>query len=64
MQISNGYILTGNVKTLDFFEYTRKWVEKSNIKGKGNYSIMLNSLYRFLKSDTLSLPVPVYQASG
>lgn len=46
--------LTGNVKTLDFFEYTRKWVEKSNNKGKGNYSIMLNSLYRFLKSDTLS----------
>lgn len=46
--------LTGNVKTLDFFEYTRKWVGKSNNKGKGNYSIMLNSLYRFLKSDTLS----------
>lgn len=46
--------LTGNVKTLDFFEYTRKWVKKSNNKGKGNYSIMLNSLYRFLKSDTLS----------
>ena len=46
--------LTGNVKTLDFFEYTRKWVEKSNNKGKSNYSIMLNSLYRFLKSDTLS----------
>ena len=46
--------LTGNVKTLDFFEYTRKWVEKSNNKGKGNYSIMLNSLYRFLKNDTLS----------
>lgn len=46
--------LTGNVKTLDFFEYTRKWVEKSNNKGKGNYSIMLNSLYRFLKSNTLS----------
>ena len=46
--------LTGNVKTLDFFEYTRKWVGKSNNKGKSNYSIMLNSLYRFLKSDTLS----------
>lgn len=46
--------LTGNVKTLDFFEYTRKWIEKSNNKGKSNYSIMLNSLYRFLKSDTLS----------
>ena len=46
--------LTGNVKTLDFFEYTRKWVEKSNNKGKDNYSIMLNALYRFLKSDTLS----------
>lgn len=46
--------LTGNVKTLDFFEYTRKWVEKSNNKGKGNYSIMLNSLHRFLKCDILS----------
>lgn len=46
--------LTGNVKTLDFFEYTRKWVEKSNNKGKSNYSIMLNSLHRFLKCDTLS----------
>lgn len=46
--------LTGNVKTLDFFEYTRKWVKKSNNKGKGNYSIMLNSLHRFLKCDTLS----------
>lgn len=46
--------LTGNVKTLDFFEYTRKWVKKSSNKGKGNYSIMLNSLHRFLKCDTLS----------
>lgn len=46
--------LTGNVKTLDFFEYTRKWIEKSSNKGKGNYSIMLNSLHRFLKCDTLS----------
>lgn len=46
--------LTGNVKTLDFFEYTRKWIEKSSNKGKSNYSIMLNSLYRFLKCDTLS----------
>lgn len=45
--------LTGNVKTLDFFEYTRKWIEKSNNKGKSNYSIMLNSLHRFLKCDTL-----------
>ena len=46
--------LTGNVKTLDFFEYTRKWIEKSSNKGKGNYSIMLNSLHRFLKCATLS----------
>ena len=46
--------LTGNVKTLDFFEYTRKWIEKSSNKGKSNYSIMLNSLHRFLKCDTLS----------
>lgn len=46
--------LTGNVKTLDFFEYTKKWIEKSSNKGKGNYSIMLNSLHRFLKCDTLS----------
>lgn len=46
--------LTGNVKTLDFFEYTRKWIKKSSNKGKGNYSIMLNSLHRFLKCDTLS----------
>lgn len=46
--------LTGNVKTLDFFEYTRKWIEKSSNKGKSNYSIMLNSLHRFLKCDMLS----------
>lgn len=41
-------------KTIDFFEYTRKWIEKSSNKGKSNYSIMLNSLHRFLKCDTLS----------
>lgn len=40
-------------KTLDFFEYTRQWIEKSSNKGKGNYSIMLNSLHRFLKCDIL-----------
>lgn len=41
-------------KTLDFFEYTKRWIEKSSNKGKGNYSIMLNSFYRFLKNDTLT----------
>ncbi len=46
-------LINGN-KTLDFFEYTRKWIEKSSNKGKGNYSIMLNSLHRFLKCDMLS----------
>lgn len=46
--------LTGKCKTLDFFEYTRQWIETSSNKGKGNYSIMLNSLHRFLGCDTLS----------
>ena len=46
-------LINGN-KILDFFEYTRKWIEKSSNKGKGNYSIMLNSLHRFLKCDMLS----------
>lgn len=46
--------LNNNYKTLDFFEYTRQWIDKSSNKGKGNYSIMLNSLYRFLKCDTLA----------
>ena len=46
-------LINGN-KTLDFFEYTRKWIEKSSNKGTGNYSIMLNSLHRFLKCDMLS----------
>lgn len=45
-------LINGN-KTLDFFEYTRQWIEKSSNKGKGNYSIMLNSLHRFLKCDIL-----------
>lgn len=46
--------LIGKCKTLDFFEYTRQWIETSSNKGKGNYSIMLNSLHRFLGCDTLS----------
>lgn len=46
--------LNNNHKILDFFEYTKQWIEKSSNKGKGNYSIMLNSLYRFLKCDTLA----------
>lgn len=46
--------LTGKCKTLDFFEYTKQWIETSSNKGKGNYSIMLNSLHRFLGCDTLS----------
>lgn len=46
--------LNGRSKTLDFFEYTRQWIEESSNKGKRNYSIMLNSLYRFLGCDTLS----------
>ena len=46
--------LNDKSKTLDFFEYTKRWIEKSSNKGKGNYSIMLNSFYRFLKSDTLT----------
>ena len=46
--------LTDKGRTLDFFEYTRQWIDKSSNKGKGNYSIMLNSLHRFLKCDTLS----------
>lgn len=46
--------INNNHKTLDFFEYTKQWIEKSSNKGKGNYSIMLNSLYRFLKCDTLA----------
>lgn len=46
--------LIGTCKTLDFFEYTRQWIETSSNKGKGNYSIMLNSLHRFLGCDTLS----------
>lgn len=46
--------LMGKCKTLDFFEYTKQWIETSSNKGKGNYSIMLNSLHRFLGCDTLS----------
>lgn len=46
--------LIGKCKTLDFFEYTKQWIETSSNKGKGNYSIMLNSLHRFLGCDTLS----------
>lgn len=46
--------LIGKCKTLDFFEYIRQWIETSSNKGKGNYSIMLNSLHRFLGCDTLS----------
>lgn len=46
--------LIGKCKTLGFFEYTRQWIETSSNKGKGNYSIMLNSLHRFLGCDTLS----------
>lgn len=46
--------LMGKCKTLDFFEYTKQWIETSSNKGKGNYSIMLNSLHRFLGYDTLS----------
>lgn len=46
--------LTGKCKTLDFFEYTKQWIETSSNKGKCNYSIMLNSLHRFLGCDTLS----------
>ena len=46
--------LNNNYKALDFFEYTRQWIDKSSNKGKGNYFIMLNSLHRFLKCDTLA----------
>lgn len=46
--------LIGKCKTLDFFDYTRQWIETSSNKGKGNYSIMINSLHRFLGCDTLS----------
>lgn len=46
--------LIGKCKTLDFFEYTKQWIETSSNKGKGNYSIMLNSLHRFLGCNTLS----------
>lgn len=34
-------------ESLDFFEYTEGWVERSTNKGKKNYLIMLNSLERF-----------------
>lgn len=39
--------------TLDFFEFTEKWISKSPLKGVRNYFIMLNSLERFCGSRVL-----------
>ena len=38
---------------MDFFEYTKHWIEKSTNRGKGNYAVMLNSLRRFYQKDKL-----------
>lgn len=49
--------LTKQKETLDFFEYTENWIEKSTLKGRKNYSIMLNSLERFVGCRTLPFSV-------
>lgn len=45
--------LTDRYDTLDFFEYTEQWIEKSRNKGRGNYRVMLNSVKKFYKHDAL-----------
>lgn len=39
---------------VDFFIFTENWLEKSGIKGKKNYTTMLNALERFLGVRKLS----------
>ena len=40
--------ITRNTESLDFFEYTTDWISKSTLKGARNYTIMLNTLERYV----------------
>lgn len=40
---------------IDFLEFSKKWIENTNIKGKKNYNSALNSFMRFLNKTKLDI---------
>lgn len=38
---------------IDFFKYAESWLQHTTLKGKRNYISMLNSLHRYVQSDSL-----------
>ena len=55
------YQLMSVRENLDFFEYAEQWISKSTNKGKGNYTVMLNSLERFHHSRKLPFSLIDYR---
>lgn len=45
--------LTQDTKNIDFFEFTKTWMDKSNTKSRKNYVCMLNALTRYTNSNSL-----------
>jgi hypothetical protein len=45
--------LLKKTESVDFFSFARNWINNSNIKGKKNYTTMLNSLEKYTHNRTL-----------